>query len=119
MLFGLIDRTITVLTISETFYENRYDTNVQYDTDVRYDTSICTSCPTYSIEITTDGTTRPTQYIASCAKSIILFNQPIDVKLKSVRYNTYDIDDTQEVAPPINRVPIEHNPNDQNIDESL
>ncbi len=90
LLFRLIDSTITVITINEAFSENFYDES-EFDDGLKFDVSICSECPVYSIVIVSDGTTEPTDYIIKCAKSIIAFNQPIDVKLGTITYNGFAI----------------------------
>lgn len=91
LLFRLVDTSITVVTITEIFFENNFDV-VLFDDNKRFDTSICSECPQYNISITTtEGTTEPTDYFIQCTRSIVTFNQPIDVKLGTITYNGFTI----------------------------
>lgn len=55
ILLRLFDPTIENITFTEYYQENRYDSDKLYDDANRYDTTICSECPQYSIDITTQA----------------------------------------------------------------
>lgn len=55
ILIRLFDPSIETILFKEYFQENRYDAERNYDEGYRYDTTICSECPQYSIDLSTQA----------------------------------------------------------------
>lgn len=86
--FGMLGMT---LVLTEFLNENGFDSDITLDFPTRRFDSFCPSCADYSIALT--GVVTLTPDLIRAIRSIIIFNQPIDTKVRSITYNGAVIDE--------------------------